>query len=113
VVEDRNFREYFGTSQEIALILWRLLVLNNLLPEGCQLKHLLWTLFFMKVYPKQGPACSGIGGSSGAVDPKTLRKWVWIFIGNIAELSETVVSVLVRNLPPLLVATHSCYYYSD
>jgi hypothetical protein len=113
VVEDRNFREYFGTSQEVALILWRQLVHNNLLPEDCQLKHLLWTLFFMKVYPKQGPACSGIGGSSGAVDPKTLRKWVWIFIGNIAELSETVVSVLVRNLPPLLVATHSCYYYSD
>jgi len=28
----------------------------------------------MKVYPKQGPACSIVGGSSGAVDPKTLRK---------------------------------------
>ena len=103
VVENRNFREYFGTSQNIVQILWKLLVDNDLLPENCQLKHLLWTLFFMKVYPKQAPACSGVGGSGGAVDPKTLCKWAWAFIINIAELEDIVVSVIDAKLAVLFI----------
>jgi hypothetical protein len=43
-------------------------------------------LFFMKVYSKQGPGCSVVGASAGAVDPKTHRKWVWAFIKAIAEM---------------------------
>jgi hypothetical protein len=49
VVEDRNFREYFGTSQEVVLILWNFLNEHDLLPEKCDIKHLLWALFFLKV----------------------------------------------------------------
>jgi hypothetical protein len=46
----------------------------------------------MKVYPKQGPGCSVVGASAGAVDPKTHHKWVWAFIKAIAKLVDMVVS---------------------
>jgi hypothetical protein len=91
-VEGRSFKEYFGTTATIVCLLWRLLVQHDLLPKKAQVKHLLWALFFMKVYPKQEPACSIAGGSNGAVDPKTFRKWVWLFIPAIAELELVVVS---------------------
>ena len=91
-MERRGFREFFGTSVEIVCMLWHLLVEHNLLPEGGKLKHLLWTLYFFKVYPKQGPGCAALGGSGGAIDPKTLRKWVWPFSDAIADLHAHVVS---------------------
>ena len=46
----------------------------------------------MKVYPKQCPRCSTVGASTGAVDPKTHRKWVGAFIDAVANLVDTVVS---------------------
>ena len=97
VVENRLFKEHFGISVTVALIVWNLLVENDLVPEKGQMKHLLWTLLFLKVYPKQGPVCSIVGGSDGAIDPKTFRKWVWAFIFAISYLEEEVVS-LVRLL---------------
>ena len=50
-------------------------------------------LYFLKVYPKQGPGCLVVGASAGAADPKTHRKWVWAFIGAIAELVNVVASL--------------------
>ncbi len=45
----------------------------------------------MKVYPKQGPGCTAVGGSErGAVDPRTHRKWVRKFIKAVAELVDIV-----------------------
>jgi len=72
-----------------------LLVQDSLLPDKGHPKHLLWALHFMKAYPKQGPACATVGASSGAVDAKTFRKWVWAFIKAIAELEEVVVSKFI------------------
>ena len=92
VVEARYFKEYFGVSAVVVLIVWDLLVEHDLLPEKGQIKHLLWMLVFLKVYPKQGPVCSVVGGKKGAIDPKTFRKWVWTFIFNKAFLDEVVVS---------------------
>ena len=69
-----------------------MLVQSELLPARSKIKHLLWTLYFLKAYPKEGLACAVIGGSGGAVDPKTFRKWVWLFIAVIADLKECVVS---------------------
>ncbi len=91
-LERRFFREFFGTTISIACIVWNLLVQHCLLPQNGKPKHLLWTLYFFNVYPKQGPACSGVGGSSGAIDPKTLWKWVWKFADAICELHVEVVS---------------------
>ncbi len=52
-----------------AVALWGLLNNVNFPPEGSTILHMLWTLYFFKVYPKQEALCSGVGG--GAVDPKT------------------------------------------
>jgi len=93
VVEDRLFKEYFGVSVAVVLAVWKLLEEHDLVPENGEIKHLLWTLVFLKVYPKQGPVCSIVGGTKGAVDPKTFRKWVWKFIFNIELLDEVVVSL--------------------
>jgi hypothetical protein len=62
--------------------------------EGGRPEHLLWMLYFMKVYPKQGPSCSVVGTSAGAVNPKTHRKWVLVYIKAIAKLVDMVVSLL-------------------
>ena len=91
-MEKRSFCDFFGTNIEIVCMLWHLLLDHNLLPESGKPKHLLWTLYFFKVYPKQGPGCSAVGGSGGAIDPKTLRKWVWQFCDAIADLHAHVVS---------------------
>jgi hypothetical protein len=84
-MEARLFCEFFGTSMRVVEILWELIVRD---------KHLLWKLFFLKVYPKQGPGCSVVSASAGAVDPKTHRKWVWAYIKAIAKLIDVVVNLL-------------------
>ena len=93
LMEARRFREFFGTSLVVVEQIWELLERESLLPDGCDPKHLLWALHFMKVYPKQSPGCSVVGGSGEAVDPKTHHKWVWMFLDAIAELSGEVVSI--------------------
>jgi hypothetical protein len=90
--ETRHFHEFFGTSVLVVEKTWELLCRDSLLPEGGCPKHLLWSLHFMKVYPKQSPGCSAVGTSAGAVDPKTHRKWVWAFIDAVTNLVDVVVS---------------------
>jgi hypothetical protein len=90
--ETRHFREFFRTSVLVIKKAWELLERDSLLPEGGCLKHLLWALHSMKVYPKQSPGCLTIGASASAVDPKTHRKWVWAFIDAVANLVDIVVS---------------------
>jgi hypothetical protein len=73
-------------------IMWELIICDKLQPRAPPPEHLLWMLYFLKVYPKQGPGCLVVGVAASAVDPKTHRKWVWTFIGAIAELVDVVVS---------------------
>ena len=94
-MESRRFRDFFGTSSAVAMILWDLLVEHGLLPHKGKIKHLLWALYFMKVYATESATCSVLGGSQGAIDPKTLRKWVWPFIYAIDYLTSEVVSVIL------------------
>ena len=77
-----------------------MLVQCLLLPNDGQILHLLWALFFMKCYPTEEPACAAAGGQRGAVDPKTLRKYIWPFIVAIADLESHVVSnfIFILNL---------------
>ena len=51
--ESIKFRSYFGCGEEVAVILWTMLDAYSLLPDGAQILHLLWALFFMKVYPTE------------------------------------------------------------
>ena len=102
-MEDRRFRELFGARMDIVVHLWEMMEENNLLPKKSKPKHLLWTLYFLKVYPREGPSCSAVGGSGGAVDPKTLRKWVWLFIERNGELADDVVSEVYCCVPSTIV----------
>jgi hypothetical protein len=79
-------------------MVWDMLGEGGLRPEKSKPKHLLWALYFLKVYPREGPVCSAIGGSKGAINPKTMRKWVWLFLERIVDLADHVVSSLFRNL---------------
>ena len=64
-------------------MVWSMLWEEDVVPEGGRPKHLLWALHFLKVYPLQAPGCAAVGGSVGAVDAKTHKKWVWAFIDAI------------------------------
>ncbi len=91
-MEDRHFREFFGAGPFVVSLLWNLLARSDLIPPEGDLSHLLWTLHFLKAYPKQATVCSMVGGSAGAIDPKTLRKYMWPFIRAVADLEPDVVS---------------------
>jgi hypothetical protein len=92
-MEDHRFRSFFGSRQDIVEMVWDMLGEGGLRPEKSKPKHLLWALYLLKVYPREGPGCSAVGGSKGAINP---RKWVWLFLECITELAENVVSYLFR-----------------
>jgi hypothetical protein len=91
--EDRVFRKFFGITAVIASTLWRLLAANDKIPAKPGIKHLLWMLHFLSTHPKQGAACSMVGGLERAVDPKTLRKYIWPLIYAVSDTEPDVVSV--------------------
>jgi hypothetical protein len=91
--EDRHFREFFGAGPFVVAKLWILMANHDIIPPEGKIKHLLWTLHFLKAYPRQATVCSTVGGSTGAIDPKTLRKYMWPFIRAIADLEPALVSI--------------------
>jgi len=95
--EDRRFREHFGAPFAIVRMVWDMLVEGGLLPKKGKPKHLLWMLYFLKCYPKESPGCAVVGGSRGAIDPETMRKWVWLFLECINNLADEVVSVFLTS----------------
>ena len=92
-LEDRRFHELFRASIGVVLHVWNAMEEGGLLPKESRPKHLLWTLYFLKVYPREAAGCSAVGGGGGAIDPKTLRQWVWLMIERIGELADDVVSI--------------------
>ncbi len=73
--------------------IWELVIHDELHPMGGQLEHLLWALYFLKIYPKQGTVCAVVGASNGAINPKTHWKGDWAFVEAISKLVDVVVSV--------------------
>jgi hypothetical protein len=94
LTEERTFREFFGTTKVVMAKLWDLLSQWQMIPEDGTTNHIMWALFFMRAYPKEAVTCSTVGGSGGAIDPKTLRKYIWPFIRVTAGLQSEVVSFL-------------------
>ena len=95
LTEERTFREFFGTTKVVVAKLWDLLSQWQMIPEDGTTNHIMWALFFMRAYPKEAGTCSTVGGLGGAIDPKTLRKYIWPFIHTIADLLSEVVSFFV------------------
>ena len=91
--EDRHFREFLGAGPFVVADVWTLMADHDLIPPDGEIKHLLWTLHFLKAYPKQATICSMVGGSTGAIDPKTFRKYMWPFIHAVSDLEHVVVSM--------------------
>ena len=111
--EDRAFREFFGMNPRVTVALWKMMNEYDFIPPEGEINHLLWTLHFLKAYPKQGTVCSTAGGSCGAIDPKTLRKYMWPFIHAIAALEPAVVSFNKYFLLLLLNLTHHFFTRSS
>ena len=117
--EDRRFREHFGAPFAIVRMVWDMLAEGGLLPEKGLPKHLLWTLYFLKCYPKKSPGCAAVGGSRGAIDLKTMRKWVWLFLERICGLADKVVSLFISsclrqtNSHPLLSSSSLSHEITD
>ena len=78
--KDHQFHAFFGCGAEVVFTELNLLGKYMLLPEEAAIVHLLWALFFTKVYPTKEPACATTGGCSGSIDPKTLHKYIWPII---------------------------------
>jgi hypothetical protein len=69
-MEECRFRSFFGARNEILLKVWSMLGGGGLGPENSKPKHMLWALYFLKVYPREGPGCYL---SVGLRVPSTLR----------------------------------------
>ena len=75
----RAFKAHFGVSIQVLLHIWQ--ALNEAGPAAFEREHLLWAMFFLKVYASEATSCSLFG-----VTPKTWRKWVCVVVTSISEL---------------------------
>ena len=92
--EDARFHSSFGCSAGVALITWNTMIAHLLLPDGGQIVHMLWALYFMQVYPGGNVGSLQVGRDGGDVDPKTWCLYLWPFIRGIAGLEMHLVSCL-------------------
>ena len=86
--EKRQFHATFGTLAEVCVELWEKIDPTSTMPKRVQPAHLLWALMFLKLYSTEPVLSSMVGG----VDEKTFCKWAWLFVQQIAELEDEVVS---------------------
>ena len=82
----RRWASNFGTTPAVCVFLWKEIDPLNSMPRGAQPKHLLWALYFLKVYPTEEQAVSL------DADEKTFRKWSEHFVMAISFLEFKVVS---------------------
>jgi hypothetical protein len=61
-LEDRAFREFFGTTANVVSKIWGKLTETDRVPIEVAPKHLLWSFYFMRAYPKQGVTCWWFSG---------------------------------------------------
>jgi hypothetical protein len=99
-VEDCRFHNFFCAWKEIVKMVWDMLGEGSLYPENSKPKHLLWALYFLKVYLREGPRCCAVGGLKGAINPKTMHKWVWLFLERITKLAD-IMAFVYAYLRPL------------
>jgi hypothetical protein len=78
----RLWKARFGCSPLICNLVWGILWLQGLQPQGTRTVHLLWTLYFLKTYGTKTVCASFLGCTE-----KTLRGYVWPLARAISELS--------------------------
>jgi hypothetical protein len=86
--ELRRFKAFFGMKPARASEVWSLLIGHNLMPPKAQPMHLLWALLFLKLYGTEDVNAGMIGH-----DESTIRKWVWLLVKAMHDLSKILVSI--------------------
>ena len=88
----RRWRSMFGASPLVCCKLWVLLARFRKHMTRPQHKHLLWALMFLRKYSNDHDlANTAAGGWDDAVDEKTFRKWIWLFVEAISFLEMDVI----------------------
>jgi hypothetical protein len=98
---DQRFRSLFGVGPEVCGHIWHHLSNYSWKPPRVRPKHLLWTLMFLKLYSTEL-----VLSVMARASRKTFRKWVWLLLPLIADMSPFVVRPLrsnERQLPSLLI----------
>ena len=73
--DKRVFRAHFGICLEAVVMIWSYLTIPSVEP-----KHLLWSLYFLKVYPLVDVATTWAKTSK-----KTWINWIWLVLQNLYE----------------------------
>ena len=94
VKDDRSFKSHFGTTIDVASLVWDRIRENKLCPCSLRPFHLLWGLLFLKTYSTTEVLATTVKSSCNNV-----WKWVWIVLRQIQKLKRKVVS----NMSPVFV----------
>lgn len=81
----RRFMSFFGVTPLVCSIAWD--EIKNEAPAAAQPKHLLWCLSFLKEYSHEH-----YRRAIFQADEKTVRKWTWIFVKLLSNLSAVSVT---------------------
>ncbi len=81
--KDLCFQVFFGVSANVAVEAWEMMENYNFLPPDPKFIHYLWALAFMQMSPPNDEALSRMLGGS---DPKTIHKYMWLYVDWIFEL---------------------------
>lgn len=80
-----DFMAWYGTEPHVVAVLWS--YLSPDVVSGCQPKHFLWALHFLKSYDVERNTSRFF-----RVDRKTYRKWTWYILDRMTTLSSQIVS---------------------
>ena len=67
---ERNFREFFGASSVVVAVLWRMLSEYDLVTEGGEIVHILWTLHFFVHTPRKVVCVPQLVGQEVQLTPR-------------------------------------------
>jgi len=90
--ESRRFKAFFSVKAERASEVWSLLIGYGLCPAKAEPQHLLWALLFLKLYATEDVNESLIGH-----DSNTVRKWTWIMVEALHDLSKKLVRITTKS----------------
>lgn len=109
----RRWMSAFAARPLVCSMIWDKLDPFNTMPRGVHMRHLLWAMYFMKVYPSEHTGRAAVAFPPLIVDEKTWRKWIHTFVVAISFLEAEVVRVrfamLLQMNANLIIYFTSCF----
>ena len=108
----RRWMSAFGARPLVCSMIWDKLDPLNTMPRGVHMRHLLWALYFMKVYPSEHDGRAAVAFPPHIVDEKTWRKWIHAFVEAISFLEAEVVRItfaMMLQMGKLIIYLASCF----